>query len=139
MLLSKRWMKGGVGLWVRLLPLFVLMLGQFHGCPPEWLTANGQACVECVGIVEDRADLDLEHGDCHDCCSLKSCEHDDVAANRVAYFPVLDCPVILNSPIEISLPPQFTVPARAPDRDGEQLPNAPPDDQRLRAPPANAA
>ena len=134
-LLSKRWMKGGLGL----LPLFVLMLGQFHGCPPEWLTAKGTACVECLGLQDDHSELGDEHGDCHDCCSLRSCEHEEVSANRIAFFPALDCLVILEGGIDIPLPPIVTVDAKAPDRDGERLANAPPEDQRLRAPPANAA
>lgn len=75
----------GLPKFVRALVAIVVLLSQAHFCPPEYVTDRGAPCTACatISILEEFSQISAEpHGDCHDCCSIKSC--DDQASDQFA-------------------------------------------------------
>ena len=63
--------------FARVLVTFFVLLAQVHICPPIYITEQGTHCSACAVISEpdDCAQIIADpHGDCHDCCSIKSCD-----------------------------------------------------------------
>ena len=60
----------------RWLMILCLVASLIHFCPPEYITQSGAECSVCA-IQQHDESLSAEaapHGDCHDCCSIKSCD-----------------------------------------------------------------
>lgn len=60
----------------RWLMTFCLVASLIHFCPPEYITQSGAECSVCA-IQQHDESVSAEstpHGDCHDCCSIKSCD-----------------------------------------------------------------
>jgi len=117
--------------------IFCLLISLVHACPPEYITAAGTDCTLCLGLDhEDNATKNISsHGDCHDCCSIKSCDDQDRTIIKapgsfqfelVGVFPT--APDVVTAPLAdfVSSPLTFDPgrPATGPPR--EQSSRAPP-------------
>jgi len=68
--------------WFKFLLISVLVAGQIHLCQATYTLPDGRQCFECLTLdhnslsessLADQA-LTAQHGDCHDCCELQSCD-----------------------------------------------------------------
>lgn len=88
--------------WFHLLLISLLTLAQVHLCDASYVLPSGQTCLECPQLFHEIAphedaspELDASHGDCHDCCSIRSCDDHERAAkpsnsvNPVQFLAVL--------------------------------------------------
>jgi len=81
------WRRVSIGRWALAL---VLIVANLHWCREQFFLPDGALCGTCP-TLEHKDSLDFEraltatdnHGDCHDCCTIKPCDDetpDDVAA-----------------------------------------------------------
>ena len=95
-----------------LLQLFVAMavfFVQFHFCRPAFLLPNGKECITCDALEHEDGHGNTpiiqaaEHGDCHDCCTVKECgeKRGDVAVvTSFSHFSFdIDLPVAFRQPV----------------------------------------
>lgn len=90
--------------WLRFLLIVCCFIGQSHLCQYGFRLPDGTNCEECL-TLQDVASPSMElvsageHGDCHDCCVLDSCDDHskmDAVAASTTYFPtVVDLPTSL--------------------------------------------
>lgn len=63
----------------------LLLVVQMHLCSPTFRFADGRECATCPTLlhpaVPESASVNSpdQHGDCHDCCSLNSCQDESHA------------------------------------------------------------
>ena len=69
--------------WCSWAILTLLVVAQAHFCAPQFVLPDGSVCTVCIEL--DHADelpgsdsrIDEAHNDCHDCCSLVTCDEED--------------------------------------------------------------
>jgi hypothetical protein len=97
----------GKGSWkLRLACLLVgiLLLGQVHLCSTTYVTSAGKACVACdqIRVTDDCAkSIAQSHGDCHDCCTIQSCEDGNQLVAKVVLASSFQIVAILPPSVEV--------------------------------------
>lgn len=124
--------------------LLTLLVGQSHLCAHEYVKPSGQICETCLvlddvpkpGIHPGASRLEVAHGDCHDCCTIRSCDNDSPTAeadNKPApFFPAILPPSLIFVPVVAT---EFRD-ARRPSVE-LYLPHGPPRERSARAPPVS--
>jgi hypothetical protein len=74
----------------RLVLAMLLVVANLHFCREQFFLPDGALCVTCPTLEHENAETPSQalkasndHGDCHDCCTVKPCDDetpDDVAA-----------------------------------------------------------
>ena len=121
--------------------LWTFLLGQSHLCASEYVLPSGQPCRVCSTLVDPpgvdaspHGTLQAPHGDCHDCCTVKTCDNDpqpvraDIKSAPVFAAVLLPSlafvPVVIRAS-RVELPPAVEL----------YLPHGPPIERPSRAPP----
>jgi hypothetical protein len=117
---------------VRLFQAFLialLMSSQLHWCRPGYELPGGETCFTCPSLGHEieavsKVVLQASHGDCHDCCTLNSCDRGDHPQAAKVITNPLSVDICLPIPFEIvihdfevefySIPHVETAPAHGP-------------------------
>ena len=77
--------------WLQTVLIALLMFGQVHLCRASYALPDGRTCLTCPSLGDDRGGvINAPHGDCHDCCTLRSCGGGEHAkkSNGVTHAPI---------------------------------------------------
>ena len=122
--------------------ILTFLLGQSHLCASEYVLPSGQVCPVCEKLVDSPKlkssppgnTLKARHGDCHDCCSIKTCDKDPQPVKAdfksAPVFAALLPPTFVFVSVAT---PEFR--AELPPAVELYLPHGPPTDRPSRAPP----
>ncbi len=127
-----------------LLLLLTLLVGQSHLCAHEYVKPSGQVCETCralddapkPGIHPGSSRLQASHGDCHDCCTIRSCDNDSPTA-EADFKPAPSFPAILPPPLVFVLVIATEFRDIRPPSVELYLPHGPPCERSARAPPVS--
>jgi hypothetical protein len=120
---------------------FLILLGQVHACQTTYVLPDGKECFKCVALKDNcrqKSTPSLKsalHGDCHDCCKIKSCDNKGkpatVTSNLQPFNLDIDLPVAVRQPALVSHQQFFVIPVFS-----ENCPaTGPPSTRSSRAPP----
>ena len=87
---------------------FLILLGQVHACQTTYVLPDGKECLKCEILKDNcrqRSTASLKsalHGDCHDCCKIKSCDNKGKSASVTSTLQhfniVIDLPIPIRQP-----------------------------------------
>ena len=116
----------------------IFLFSQLHICVSNYVTNMGVSCEKCVQIEPNNdcdATLASSHGDCHDCCSLRSCEDGNQAVAKVVSGSSFELVVVLPAQVEVVIYQTFLGAAPAVPFDPSAPTTGPPLSRSSRAPP----
>ncbi|MBN9503354.1 MAG: hypothetical protein BGO01_20940 [Armatimonadetes bacterium 55-13] len=122
-----------------ILKVLAIFVGQIHFCHAAYVLPNGQECGICPTLAQterhtEAQEIQASHGDCHDCCQLKSCDKDGV--QKLAKVAPL-----VHLVIDLPVAPNFWLPIAFADQPQRPIfletapPTGPPATTPSRAPP----